>query len=267
MKARRITIMLTIVAISALTLFLISVLDSDAMAAPAGWSLAAVPDTLPSYEETISIGPDGNSRVDIVIVIGQGGPGDLLLPFDFVDGDSHTVLSGPAAFAADLAGDIRPTIEVLGRRMLNLQRLADAAPGDTVHVTARVPGWFAPEEAHLPYGEFALARRYVNFSAFVLQDFRLNLLLPPGMVVHAIEKVVPAFDPKQNATPPFAVSRSGGRILATLAAQNLAPATAVQLDLAIRPARRGWIPLVAGIIAALLYLVFFRDVLKPKETE
>jgi hypothetical protein len=48
---------------------------------------------------------------------------------------------------------------------------------------------------------------------------------------------------------------------------NLAPSGLVRLELNIRPERRGSIPLVLGLLAAVLYLIFYRDVLKPKETE
>ncbi len=42
-------------------------------------------------------------------------------------------------------------------------------------------------------------------------------------------------------------------------------AAAVSLDLLVRPARRGPLPLIVGLALMALYLVFFRDVLKPTE--
>jgi hypothetical protein len=265
MKARRITIMLVLTALTALTLFVISLLGGEAQAAT-GIPAATLPDTLALYRETIEIGPDGNARVDIVFVVADGGSGDLLLPFDFDDAESLAILSGPATFGAADDGAVRPVVTVLGRRMLHLRTEA-AAAGDTVRLAARVPGWYDRDAMQRPFGEFALARRYTNYSTRVLRDFGMELILPPGMVVHAVEMVDPAYNPKKNPTPPYLVARDGERTRITLQATNLAPAGTTRLALSIRPARRGPIPLIIGVVFAVLYLVFFRDVLKPKETE
>jgi len=267
MKAKRVSILLAITALSALTLFLVMLCDAEAATEETGTSFPALPDTLAGYKETITIGPDGNARVEIAVVLGQGGFGDLLMPFDFEDGSDFTILSGPAFFGTGTGDQPRPTLMALGRRMLNLHTTADAAAGDTVRVSAHVPGWFDSEASRRPYGVFFLSRRYVNFSAFVLRDFQVVLELAPGMVVHTIDRVVPAYEPKKSPVPPFAISHSGERVTATIKAAMLPPAAESRIDLRIRPARRGLIPLIAGIAFAGLYLLFFRDVLKPKKTE
>lgn len=269
MKARRVTIILGIVVLSALTLFLIALLDTDAEArtADGGDGLAAVPDTLWRYEESIIIGPDGDSAVEITVVIGKGGHGDLLLPFDFDDGDDFTLLSGPAYFPPDTARVVAPVIRVLGRNMLNLKTGAAAAAGDTVRVSASLPGWWRKDESKKAFGEFALKGGFVNFSRFVMRDFRQNLVLPPGMIVHATTKVVPEYNAKKNPRPPFDFGSRGDRVQAGISVKNLAPAGMVKLELDIRPERRGPILLILGLLAAALYLIFYRDVLKPKDTE
>ncbi len=267
MRARKISIMLAVTAVSALTLFIVSLPTCSARAAslPAMAPTAAVPDTLLGYEEKVIVGPDGDARVEIFAVVGRGGVHDLLLPFEFDRGTDFSIPSGPAEFRRDENGLSAPTIMVLGHRMLNLQCTATAMPGDTVRVAASVPEWFTPDEAKRPYGEMYVERRFVNFSSFVLRDPRVSVVLPEGMLVHSIEKVVPAYDPKKNPQPPFTVSRLGNRGAASLAVEQLAPAETVELGVNVRPARRGLIPLIGGLVLAILYLIFFRDVLKPQE--
>lgn len=266
MKARRVAIMLGIVAISALTLFLVTLLDTEARGETVQ-GLAAIPDTLWRYEESILIGPDGDSAVEITVVIGKGGKGDLLLPFDFDVGDDFALLSGPAFFRQDTVGVTQPVIQVLGRNMLNLETYAKAAAGDTLHVVAGLPGWYKKDDFKRPFGEYALKSSFVNFSRFVIRSFRQNLVLPPGMLVHSVTKVEPEYNAKKNPRPPFDFGNRGERVQAGISATNLEPAGLVRLEVNIRAERRGLIPLILGLLAAALYLVFYRDVLKPKETE
>lgn len=266
MKARRVTIMLGIVALSALTLFLITLMDSEARGETIQ-GLSAMPDTLLLYEESILIGPDGDSAVEITVVIGKGGSGDLLLPFQFDGGDDFALLSGPASFGRDADGVEQPLTRLLGRNMLNLATVEMAAAGDTIRVSAQVPGWYKKADSKRPFGEYALKGGYVNFSRFVMREFRQDLVLPPGMVVHSVTKVVPEYNAKKNPRPPFDFGTRGDRVQAGIMALDLEPAGIVRLELNIRNERRGLVPLILGLLAAALYLIFYRDVLKPKETE
>nr|MEE4267871.1 hypothetical protein [Candidatus Krumholzibacteria bacterium] len=261
--------MLAITVLTVLTLFVISLVDAKAFGAevPASQALGAVPDTLALLSERITIGSDGNAGVEVVAVLGKGGSGDLLLPFAFEAGQDFAILSGPVVFSRDAAGAPRPVREVLGHRMLNLATTSLSAAGDTVVVSASVPGWFNQKEAREEYGEFSLGHQYLNTSRFLIKKFTLELELPPGMLVHTVTKVVPGYDPKKSPEPPYQIGRSENAGWATLHQENLAPAGGCRLDMHIRPARRGPVPLIAGVVLALLYLVFFRDVLKAKETE
>jgi hypothetical protein len=269
MKARKIALMLAITVVTVLTLFVISLVDSRAFGAeaPTAQILGAAPDTLALLSERITIGSDGNAGVKVLAVLGKGGSGDLLLPFAFEEGLDFAILSGPVVFSRNAAGAPEPLREVLGHRMLNLITTPMAAAGDTVLVAASVPGWFDQKEAREEYGEFSLGRTYLNTTRFLVKKFTLGLELPPGMLVHTVTKVVPGYDPKISPEPPYQIGRSADRGWAILKQDNLAPAAGCGLDLHIRPARRGPVPLIAGVVLALLYLVFFRDVLKAKETE
>ncbi len=269
MQARKVAIMLAITVLTVLTLFVISLVDAQAFGAevPSREILGAVPDTLTMLSERITIGPDGNAGVEVQAVLGKGGSGDLLLPFAFEESQDFAILSGPVVFGRDAAGALRPVREVLGHRMLNLATTPLAAAGDTVVVSATAPGWFDQEDSQQEYGEFSLGRKYLNTSRFLIKKFTLGLELPPGMLVHTVTKVVPGYDPKISPVPPYQIGRSAERGWVILQQDNLAPAAGCRLDLHIRPARRGPIPLMAGVGLALLYLVFFRDVLKAKETE
>jgi hypothetical protein len=268
MKARKVAILLTLTALTALTLFIVTLMDSPAHGMDVNSDRAgAVPDTIEYYRESVSIGPDGDAFVEVSAVLANGGFGDLLLPFAFEDGNDFTILSGPVLFNQDDQGRSLPTREVLGYRMLNLELVGPVTTGDTLRVRGTVPGWFDRKEARQEYGEFSLRRGFINSSVFVLRRLELAVELPEGMLVHSVTRVSPSYDPKKSPEPPYAIGRSGDVGWAVLKQEMLKPAGSVRLDLHVRPARRGPIPLVAGLVAVVLYLAFFRDVLKPKETE
>ena len=265
MFPRKVVLWLAILVISALTLFVISLLDADAIGAPdvAGRDLPAVPDTLLFYREALFLGPDGTATVEVAAVPAKGGFGDLLLPFAFSDGVDFRILSGPVSFAGNEGGPGSPTRRVLGSRMLDLRWTGDPAPGDTIVVRSDLPGWFDRAKARKAYGEFALSRSFVNTSEYVLRDFELATVLPEGMLVHSVTRVEPEYDSKKNPEPPFRVGRDADRGWASLHRSDLVPAGTARLDLNFRPAKRGSLPLIVGIALALLYLAFFRDVLRP----
>ena len=265
MRKPRAIILLILTALSALTMFVVVLLDDVAGAAVLGdiQGAGAVPDTLAAYSETVIVGPDGNAKVEISTVVERGGSRDLLLPFDFDHATDFTILSGPAEFRRGNDGLPAPTRRRLGANMLDVQLVDSCAPGDTVRVTALVPDWYRADDNARQFGEFAISRTFVNRSAFVLRTARIGLVLPPGMTVHAVKNVVPAYDAKKNPEPPFSVSRRGGCTAVTLTAALVPVTTALQISLHMRPARRGPIPLIIGIVAAILYLILFRDILGP----
>jgi hypothetical protein len=260
MRLQKTLVLLALTALSAITIFLVLLVDPAAGAVPA----PADPDTLSGYMESVRVGSDGDAEIEIRFVLGRGGPGGLLLPFEYDGGSDFRITSGPARFPLEGSG---PRRTVLGHRMLAVEAAPEAAVGDTVRIAARVPGWYDAESSRRPFGESGLSRRLLNTSSYVLRDLQLRIVLPPGQVVQAMDKLVPSYDPKRNPTPPYAIERLGDRLAVTLAVETLPPSGAVELGFGTRPARRPRLPLYLGLALAVLYLIFFRDVLKPAEGE
>jgi hypothetical protein len=86
MRARKIAILLTITAVSALTMFLILLVDSDAFGAEPG------PQSSPCVSNIKW--SDRKALVEVLAVLGDGGSGDLRLPFVFEDACDFKILSG-----------------------------------------------------------------------------------------------------------------------------------------------------------------------------
>ncbi len=92
MRARKVAILLAITAISALTLFIVVLADSDALGAPPP---AAAPGTA-----SIFFGPNGKPEVEFFDVLGEGGPSDLRFSLARQDAREFTNPFGPLSLAA-----------------------------------------------------------------------------------------------------------------------------------------------------------------------
>ena len=92
MRARKVAILLAITAISALTLFIVVLVDSDALGAPP-------PEAAPGTA-SIFFGPNGKPEVEFSGVLGEGGPGDLRLTLARRDARKLTSPFGPLSLPA-----------------------------------------------------------------------------------------------------------------------------------------------------------------------
>ncbi|MBE0565746.1 MAG: hypothetical protein IH621_07320 [Krumholzibacteria bacterium] len=263
MKARRVAFMLLVLALSALTLFVIVLLDEAAQAAEIASAADARPDTLAAYSEIVSVAPGGDAVVTVTAVVGRVSSMTLLLPWGYGGGRGHRIVNGPVGFAPGADGEIAPLVAVLGVPHWNLRLLPGAAPGDTVVIEATVPGWHDEDAARRQFGAQAYASTWVNTSRFVLRDFRLGLELPAGQAVDAVDATTPSFNANRTPQPPYVIGRRGDRGTFTVGVASLPPAGRVAFALDSRPARRGPLPLALGAVVCVLYLVIFRDVLKP----
>lgn len=264
MRARRVGILLALVALSATAVFVAVLLTGSVRAAEAVAAApipGAVADTLAACHDMLSVDARGDAIVSVTVVLGRGSSMDLLLPWQAGGGRDHQIVRGPVAFGTDDAGAPVPIVAVAGLPHWNLRLAPDAAAGDTIVLRAVVPAWYDAEGSRGQFGVHRLRRDWVNSSRFVLSDFRLGLALPPGLLVESVGPTVPAFNSNKNPQPPFTIGRDGDRGAFEIVAASLPPAATASFRLEARPARRGLLPLLLGGTLAVLYLVFNRGLL------
>lgn len=258
MRSRRVAVLLALAAATATTLFVALLVVGEARAAAASGAAA---DTLAAYRDELVVDAHGDATVTVTVVLGRVSSMDLLLPWQAAGGRDHQILKGPVEFGAGPDGLPRPVAAVSGLPCWNLQLQPGAAPGDTVVVRAVVPGWYDSKRARGQFGVHKMRREWVNSSRFVMADFRLALVLPPGLLVESVGPTVPAFDSNRNPRPPFTVGRQGDRGTFEIRAASMPPTGAASFRIEARPSRRGLLPLLAGGALAILYLVFNRGLL------
>jgi len=233
--------------------------------ATAGASPAAA-DTLAVLEHLYLIEDDGSAMLTVTAVLGAGGPADLLLPFGHAAADGFVVAGGDAAFPDGADGAPEPVRVSSGRHLLALRVGDAAAAGDTLTVRCRLARCVDWPGARGAFGAYDLTRTFVNDAAVAVGAYRLTLALPPGYRIQRVTGTEPAFKPQVSPDPPHAVGRRDGRDTATLAAAPLRPGGRVRLGLLAERSRRGPVPLVAGLLLAAAYLVFFRNLLTSAPT-
>jgi hypothetical protein len=130
--------------------------------------------------------------------------------------------------------------------------------GDTVIVRCRLPKFVDLAGARGAFGAYELTRTFINDSEMSIGAFRLALELPEGYRVRRITGAEPAHKPQASPMPPATVGIAGGHGFASVAASHLRPGGRARLGIQAESSRRGPVPLVAGVLIIMLYLVFFR---------
>jgi len=245
---------------TALALFVALVVPAPAAASPADV------DTLAFLRQRVSISSDGAAVVAETLVLAANGPGQALLPFGFERADSFTVAGRDVAFASGPGGAPAPLHVVARRQLLALVLGPAAAAGDTVVVRFHVRKLADWAGARGQFGAYGLTRTFVNDSDVSLGAFQLVLEVPPGFQVRRINVTEPVFKPETSPVPPYAVGKAGARGFASVTAKHMRPGGRARIGIDAERTARGSVPLVGGIVLALLYLWFFRDLSARRRT-
>ena len=241
-----------------LALFLLAGVPPSAAAAP------AVVDSMAFLGQRVSVSAGGDAVLTVTAVLAGDGPGEVLLPFGFGQADSFTVAGGNVAFPPDSGGSPAPLLLTSRRRLLALVLGPGATAGDTVVVRCRLRKFVDWDGSRGQFGAYDLTRTFINDSDVSFGAYRLALEVPQGYQVRRITGTEPAVKPEDSPMPPYSVGARNDRGFATMTAKHVRPGGRVRLGIQAERAARGPVPLVAGVLLAVLYLWFFRDILAPR---
>jgi hypothetical protein len=110
-----------------------------------------------------------------------------------------------------------------------------------------------------------IAHRFMNSTRFPVERYRLEVLLPEGYVVHTVPEALPKAKAKETTSRVRLIEKDGrqGAVL-EMAGLRLGDATSMRIE--YEPAKKSLAVLWFGLLLSVLYLMFFRDVLRPKST-
>lgn len=219
-----------------------------------GWTgLSASGLVLSAYGETVDLRADGSAEIRLSMTMTGGGMTELRIPV------RHAALTGLRSVGAGLSG--LHTEQRQDVHYLVAELASSSGETRTIDLVYQVPDYFAGDGKSGSFGARDLEYRFVNVSFEGIAAFSARLMLPEGWVFHQVNRFLP--QPKKTGTaPPYRLDRVEGRRLVEITLTEIGLGDEVVLDCAFRSESRSKVVMVFLILAALAYLIFFRDILK-----
>jgi len=226
-------------------------------------------DTLQWFEEKLELDKDGSMSL-ILSVIPADHYESLTIPFQFENGESFSVENGSYTFWDGSKQSMYPVATISGKKYLPLKRELDfvsstEATDDTIRISCKVQGYLDWETALQEHYTYSFGATFVNTSDYYINLVQIALVSPVGYSIHEISKTVPSYNPKKSPTPPFVLDTVDERYRVVLSSKELNTGGKAAIEISIKKKKPSKIPLIIGILLAISYLIFYRDVLKKEE--
>lgn len=125
--------------------------------------------------------------------------------------------------------------------------------------TTPAPG----ERATLPAGTRILRHAFVNTEPVSIGSYRFEAIFETGYRAHAIREALPKLR-KNEAGPRARLASVAGEPGVFLQVGRLRQGESTSLNVELVPQGHSWAWMIAGLLLSVLYLVFFRDLVKPR---
>ena len=139
---------------------------------------------------------------------------------------------------------------------------SDVLKGTVVVVlVGRNPVFWDPERAG-PYSTVLCTFDAVNRTPYTIREFSGEVVLPDGFIVQRILDSTPGVK-SRDPEPPYRVHKIDNRHAIRISRAEADLGDRLVLKLQLKRSARSWVLIGALLALAVLYLVFFRDGLKP----
>ncbi len=210
------------------------------------------------------------SRMDQTVDIKDSGAAEIHVQLNFSTLDTLSFLQLACAFdefneisATLQPGEmIVPVVHFKTHEVPFLQMSKTIQPGDyTLQIEAQVDAfldWDAagPEE----FGTYEWEMVYENNQPMSIDSSSLTVKLPEGWNFHRVLRSAPEFK-KKDPKPPYTFSKVGDQASVTISRVPLHYRDQLGVEFTFKQEKRGSILIYVGLVIALLYLYFFRDLI------
>jgi hypothetical protein len=149
--------------------------------------------------------------------------------------------------------------DVDGARSFAITTEAAPPEKEPIRLTFTVPGFFDwKKEKVSDFGNRTLEYRFKNNLPTRVQDYSMELLLPPGYAVNTVDDSSPKLTSK-TPVPPYKIVRSGDQYGIALKASKLGVGDSSFVKIRFKDGGKSTALLVLALAACALYLFGFRD--------
>ena len=224
--------------------------------------------------QTMTVAPDWSSEVRGKIQLTNVAPGAIEVPLAPWGDITDFALTGAETKGA-------PNTKAANPR-LSLVLPADAGDAVELQFSFKIPAPKPPAPAPSKDGKDAkatksaeaekaaepnykfISHRFMNGTTLPVERYRLEVWLPKDVVVHTVPEALPKAGAKDTKSRVQLVGKDGLQG-AVLEIANLRFGATTSMRLETEAATRSLTLLWIGLLLSVLYLIYFRDILKPKE--
>ena len=205
-----------------------------------------------TYQETIDLQPDGSARVEVRIKPASPDARELMIPCTLGEAMTGVVQKpGPVSIEPRKLG---------GASVFVVSRGETDPPLTELILSYTASGAFDPETAKkTDYGNTIGKYRFAQLNPLTISSFSAELILPKGLQLKAVDEFSPKAGKDDPNEPYQFLVASDGRKIVSIHLSQVKFGQAVSMKW--RQFRKdGQYGLLGGmLVLALLYLVFFRD--------
>lgn len=210
------------------------------------------------------------------IYIAKDGSAEVIWNFEFINDSSENYLVLPWNFKAE-------TLDMGKTKFTSMNGSTKEITGELTNIHSNyflrlsvdtlikkhnyivkffIPAYYDFEKEEIgDYGNYSLKFTFANSSVPLIKDFTSSVILPEGYIIGSVVESIPK-QKSEESIPPFKLFREKERNGISLSAEKLKLGENAFLNFKFKSEGKPYFFLFALIAAALLYLIFFRDVLK-----
>jgi hypothetical protein len=204
------------------------------------------------FDERITIDPSGAAAVVCTITPGAGSGLPAYIPFDHGTPSTPVTSSDSSITATFVVVEGIPQLRLTGTTVSNAPLI----------LTTRIdtlPLWRGLKAGE--FGNRTVAFSFRNTTTATVSGYTGTVVLPPGCVITSIVSSDPAQTEKEPAAP-FSLFKDNGCTGISIRAKNLALSDGAEVTFRCKPGSHSLVLLAACSLTGILYLIFFRNVLK-----
>jgi hypothetical protein len=207
------------------------------------------------YATRVDLAADGSAKATAQVTLSGAASETVEIPVGF-KASGFSLRSGPPGLRLEPAsGGVRVTLPAAGVASFSFSFNAAG-----VLVPEKVAEGRKPS---MPASSRVLRHLFVNTKETPIRDYSLVAALPAGFRFQSVKEKLPRMG-ETEVEPRVLLGKAEGRQNVRLHKADLKQGDATSMTLEAIPARRSPVWLAAGLLAALLYLIFYRELVAQK---